>query len=72
MRVQCLGVENGDIEPRYITTKLNVADILTKGVNREIVWLMQSILSGATAWPEIPESETALQNQVAYLQGLNI
>ena len=66
------GVENGDIEPRYIATKLNVADILTKGVNREIVQLMQSILSGATAWPDIPDSETALQNQVAYLQGLNI
>ena len=66
------GVENGDIDPRYITTKLNVADILMKGVNREIVKLMQSILSGANAWPEIPDAETALQNQVAYLQGLNI
>ena len=64
------GVENGDIDPRYINTKLNVSDVLTKGVSREIVQGMQAIIAGDVPWPEIPDAETALQQQVAYLQGL--
>eukprot|EP01043_Picozoa_sp_COSAG02_P092708 COSAG02_NODE_29297_length_572_cov_0.765328_1_plen_116_part_01 len=61
------GYTNGDIDPRYINTKLNVADVLTKGASREIVVKMQRIMSGQEEWPEIPDSETALQSQVAYL-----
>ena len=62
------GVTNGDIEPRYINTKLNVADVLTKAASREVVALMQRILSGEEPWPEIPDSETALRMQIADLQ----
>ena len=61
------GVANGDIEPRYINTKLNVADVMTKAASREVVALMQKILSGEEPWPEIPDSETALRIQVADL-----
>lgn len=66
------GVENGDVDPRYINTKLNVSDMLTKGVNREIVRVMQAIFAGDAPWPDIPDAETALQNQVAYLQGIDL
>ncbi len=66
------GVENGDVDPRYINTKLNVSDMLTKGVNREIVRTMQAIVAGDAPWPDIPDAETALQNQVAYLQGIDL
>ena len=38
---------NGDIEPRYINTKLNVADVLTKGAVRDVFDRTQKILSGA-------------------------
>ena len=62
------GVANGDIEPRYINTKLNVADVLTKAASREVVTLMQKILSGEEPWPEIPDSETALRIQIADMQ----
>ena len=30
------GVMNGDIEPRYINTKLNMADVLTKAAQRDV------------------------------------
>ena len=66
------GVENGDVDPRYINTKLNVSDMLTKGVNREIVRVMQATFAGDAPWPDIPDAETALQNQVAYLQGFDL
>eukprot|EP01048_Picozoa_sp_COSAG05_P024117 COSAG05_NODE_5524_length_1152_cov_18.889839_3_plen_60_part_01 len=53
------GYENGDIDPRYINTKLNVSDVLTKDASREVVAKMHRILSGQEPWPEIPDSETA-------------
>ena len=59
---------NGDIEPRYINTKLNVADVLTKAASREVCDRMQKILSGEEPWPDIPSSETALRMQIADLQ----
>ena len=59
---------NGDIEPRYINTKLNVADVLTKGAVRDVFDRTQKILSGEEPWPEIPSSETALRIQLADLQ----
>jgi hypothetical protein len=61
------GFEKGDIDPRYINTKLNVSDVFTKDANREVVTLMQKIISGQVPWPEIPDAETALKNQVAAL-----
>ena len=63
------GVEKGDIDPRYINTKLNVSDVMTKGTVREIVSRMLPIIAGEVPWPDIPESETALQNHIAFLQG---
>jgi hypothetical protein len=45
---------------------------MTKGVNREIVRVMQAIFAGDAPWPDIPDAETALQNQVAYLTGRGV
>ena len=62
------GVGNGDVEPRYINTKLNVADVLTKAAARDVFDRMQKILSGEEPWPDIPSSETALRMQLMDLQ----
>eukprot|EP01043_Picozoa_sp_COSAG02_P011787 COSAG02_NODE_440_length_22296_cov_173.657386_13_plen_69_part_00 len=45
------GFEKGDIDPRYINTKLNVSDVFTKDASREVVTLMQKIISGQVPWP---------------------
>ncbi len=62
------GVEVGDIEPRYINTKLNVSDVLTKAASREVCVFCQQVMSGQIPWPEIPDSEMALKNQIAFVQ----
>ena len=59
---------NGDIEPRYINTKLNMADVLTKATQRDVVDRAQKTMSGQEPWPEIPDAETALRVQIADLQ----
>ncbi len=41
--------------------------MFTKDASREVVTLMQKIISEQVPWPEIPDAETALKNQVAAL-----
>ena len=58
------GVENGDVEARYINTKLNVADVLTKGAAREVIVKLQAMICGKTSWPDTPDAEGALKAQL--------
>ena len=51
-----------------INTKLNVSDVLTKAASREVFAFCQQVMSGQIPWPEIPDSETALKNQIASVQ----
>ena len=61
------GVKAGYIEPRYINTKLNPADLLTKDVSREVIEALAGMFSGQIPWPDTPESETALLQQLCDL-----
>ena len=59
------GVQAGDVEARYINTKLNVSDVLTKGASREVIAKLQAMLCGREPWPETPDAEGALRAQLA-------
>ena len=61
------GVKAGAVEPRYINTKLNPSDLLTKDVSREVIEALAGMFSGQLPWPETPESETALLAQLCDL-----
>ena len=61
------GVMGGHIEPRYINTKLNPSDLFTKDVSREVIEVLAPMFSGAAAWPDMPDSETALTAQLCDL-----
>jgi len=56
------GIEAGDIETRYIDTKLNVSDVFTKDVSKEVVRTLGPMLCGQTPWPEMPDSDEKLQD----------
>ena len=56
------GIEASDIETRYIDTKLNVSDVFTKDVSKEVVRTLGPMLCGQTPWPEMPDSEEKLQD----------
>jgi hypothetical protein len=60
-------VEAGAIETRYINTKLNPADLFTKDVSREVVDTLVPMLTGRAPWPDIPEAEDALKEQLAWM-----
>ena len=34
----------GDVEARYINTKLNVSDVMTKGASREVTATQQAVI----------------------------
>ena len=57
----------GHIEPRYINTKLNPSDLFTKDVPREVIEVLAPMFSGDAAWPDMPDSETALVAQLCDL-----
>jgi hypothetical protein len=59
------GVQAGDVEARYINTKLNVSDVMTKGASREVIAKLQAMLCGREPWPETPDAEGALRAQLA-------
>ena len=61
------GVQAGDIEPRYLNTKLNPSDLFTKDVPREVIDALAGMFSGDIPWPEMPTSETALVAQLCDL-----
>lgn len=50
------------VEPRYISTKVNCSDMLTKAVSREDATVKGQMLSGIVDLPEIPTAEDALQD----------
>ena len=58
------GVEAGDVEARYINTKLNTSDVMTKGTSREVTSTQQAVLCGREPWPETPDAEGALRAQL--------
>jgi hypothetical protein len=58
------GVQAGDVEARYINTKLNVSDILTKGAPREVIALLHGMICGKVPWPDTPDAEGALRAQL--------
>jgi len=59
------GVQAGDVEARYINTKLNVSDVMTKGAGREVIAKLQAMLCGREPWPDMPDAEGALRAQLA-------
>eukprot|EP01043_Picozoa_sp_COSAG02_P026663 COSAG02_NODE_1542_length_12011_cov_103.068754_10_plen_73_part_00 len=63
------GVRAGDVEARYINTKLNVSDVLTKGVCREVVTKLQAMICGKEPWPDMPDAEGALRSQLCEIAG---
>ena len=58
------GVQAGDVEARYINTKLNVSDILTKGAPREVIAVLHGMICGKVPWPDTPDAEGALRAQL--------
>ena len=58
------GVEAGDVEARYINTKLNVSDVMTKGASREVTSTQQAVICGRMPWPDTPDAEGALRAQL--------
>ena len=54
-------IRKGELDSRWINTKLNCSDIMTKAVSTETADTMGSMLSGMTEFPETPESEDAIR-----------
>jgi len=55
------GIEAGDVETRYINTKLNCSDPFTKAVSKEVVEICGAMIAGLAELPEIPECEDKLK-----------
>jgi len=55
-------VKAGIVEPRYVNTKVNCSDMLTKAVSREDATVKGGMLSGVQDLPDIPTAEDALQD----------
>ena len=55
MRI-CEAVKNGHIEPRHISTKLNLSDLFTKSVPKEVIDSLYESMRGAGIFPAMPPS----------------
>ena len=55
----------GDLETRYINTKLNVSDVFTKDVSREVIEALGPMLTGRKPWPETPAADDAMKEHLA-------
>ena len=55
----------GDLETRYINTKLNVSDVFTKDVSREVIEALGPMLTGRAPWPDTPAAEDAMKEQLS-------
>ena len=62
----------GDLETRYINTKLNVSDVFTKDVSREVIETLGPMLTGRAAWPPTPAAEDAMKEQTAMVMAENV
>ena len=54
-------IRKGELDSRYINTKLNCSDILTKAVSTETADTLGAMLSGDEELPETPEPEDAIR-----------
>ena len=52
-------------ETRYINTKLNVSDVFTKDVSREVIEALGPMLTGRKPWPETPAADDAMKEHLA-------
>ena len=55
----------GDLETRYINTKLNVSDVFTKDVSHEVIEALGPMLTGRKPWPETPAADDAMKEHLA-------
>ena len=57
----------GDLETRYmyINTKLNVSDVLTKDVSREVIEALGPMLTGRKPWPDTPAADDTMKEHLA-------
>ena len=60
-------IRGGEVEARYINTKLNISDPLTKPVSREVVDMLAPMMSGRQEEPEIPAAENQLVKVTDYM-----
>ena len=61
----------GDLETRYINTKLKVSDVFTKYVSREVIEALGPMLTGRAPWPATPAAEDAMKEQLAMAMAEN-
>ena len=54
-------IRRGDLDARYINTKQNCADMLTKAVSVETAQTLGPMLSGEVPLPAMPEPEDAIK-----------
>ena len=57
----------GDLDTWYINTKLNVSDVFTKDVSREVIEALGPMLTGRKPWPETPAADDAMKEHLAKL-----
>ena len=54
-------IRKGELDSRYVNTKENCADMMTKAVSTETAASLGGMLSGTTDLPETPEPEDAIR-----------
>ena len=64
-------IMQGHLEARYINTKLNVSDVFTKDVSREVIETLGPMLTGRAPWPPTPSAEDAMREQIAFIMAEN-
>ena len=52
-----VGINEGEVEARYINTLLNISDPLTKAVSREVVSELAPVIAGIGDEPDMPDPE---------------
>ena len=61
------GINEGEVEARYINTLLNISDPLTKAVSREVVSELAPVIAGIGDEPNMPDPEDQLQKVDDYM-----
>ena len=61
------GINEGEVEARYINTLLNISDPLTKAVSREVVSELAPVIAGIGDEPDMPDPEDQLQKVDDYM-----
>ena len=55
-------VKRGDIEPRHVGTKLNLSDIFTKSVTKDVITALYDVMRGVGEFPPMHPSEYDLDD----------